>query len=64
MTLEFVLAQLYAIRNQVDAMILVVQAVTGQAGPATCPHTETVDAGGTFGHPRRQCVQCQAIVTA
>lgn len=63
MTLDFVLSQLYAMRNQIDALILVTQELHGQA-PQACLHQETEDAGSTLGHPRRRCVNpsCRAVL--
>lgn len=64
MTLDFVLSQLYAMRNQIDALILVTQELHGQAAPATCLHPETEDMGSTLGHPRRRCLnpRCRELL--
>jgi hypothetical protein len=64
MTPHFVLAQLYILRNQVDATILAMQELLNEPPTGPCAHAETVDEGSTLGHVRRRCQNpsCRALV--
>ena len=60
------LAGLYAVRAQVDSLIILAERAVGTEAetPQSCPHTETEDAGSTLGgNSRRRCLRCGEIVT-
>lgn len=56
------LVQLYAMRNQVDALILQLQAELGPGAASDCPHPDFEDAGSTLTETKRRCVRCKEIV--
>jgi hypothetical protein len=59
-------SQLLALRAQADAMLAVIDTVSGSPAPpepAPCPHLETENIG-TFGAPEYRCTMCKASVPA
>lgn len=61
MNAQAFLSQLYAMRNQVDAMILVLQDELGNAATNGCSHPETENVG-TLAERKLRCVRCKEIV--